>query len=286
MRFSALLVTLGLTGALATPTLVSRQAGAVGVISDIQAQTSALASAVSSYNGGDPSAVKSASEKLVSTINSGVDTVKSGSALSTADALALTSPVQDLTKQVEDVVSDLISKKDQFVAANAGGTVYQDLQAQYTAADNLAKAISAKVPEALADIAAQLSAGITTAIQKGLDAYKDAASSTGTASSSSAPATETETATETSTATGTVTKTATSTPVIPTGTASGSASATPPPALPPPRAAPAPALALPPPPPAPTSSPLAPPARSTSATLSAVPSSLPPSPSLSKRPRF
>jgi hypothetical protein len=227
MRFSALLVTLGLTGALATPTLVSREAAAVGVISDISAQVSALASAVSSYSGGDPSAVKSASEKLVSTINTGVDTVKNGDALTTADALALTSPVQDLTKQVEGVVSDLISKKDQFVAANAGGTVYQDLQAQYTAADNLAKAISAKVPESLSDIAAQLSAGITAAIQKGLDAYKDAASSTGTASSSSASATETKTATDTSTATGTVTKTATSTAVIPTGTASGSASATP-----------------------------------------------------------
>ncbi|KAH2763279.1 Cell wall mannoprotein 1 [Aspergillus fumigatus] len=226
MRFSALLVTLGLTGALATPTLVSREAPAVGVISDISAQTSALASAVSSYNGGDPSAVKSASEKLVSTINSGVDTVKSGPALSTADALALTSPVQDLTKQVEGVIDDLISKKDKFVAANAGGTVYEDLKAQYTAADSLAKAISAKVPESLSDIAAQLSAGITAAIQKGIDAYKDAASSTGTASSS-APATETATATETSTAPGTVTETATSTPVIPTGTASGSASATP-----------------------------------------------------------
>lgn len=219
MRFSALLVTLGLTGALATPTLVSRQGGAVGVISDIQAQTSALASAVSSYSGGDPSAVKSASEKLVSTINSGVDSVKSGPALSTADALALTSPVQDLTKQVQGVVNDLISKKDKFVAAGAGGTVYQDLQSQYTAADNLAKAISAKVPESLSDIAAQLSAGITAAIQKGIDSYKDAASSTGSSSSASASATETKTAT------GTATKTATSTAVIPTGTASGSASA-------------------------------------------------------------
>ncbi|GIK07759.1 cell wall mannoprotein 1 [Aspergillus viridinutans] len=221
MRFSALLVTLGLTGALATPTLVSRQAAAVGVISDIQAQTSALASAVSSYNGGDPSAVKSASEKLVSTINTGVDTVKSGADLSTADALALTSPVQDLTKQVQGVVSDLISKKDKFVAAGAGSTVYQDLQSQYTAADNLAKAISAKVPSSLSDIAAQLSAGITAAIQKGIDAYKDVATSTGSSSSSSASATETKTATETST--GTTTKTATSTAVIPTGTASGSA---------------------------------------------------------------
>ncbi|GIJ88260.1 cell wall mannoprotein 1 [Aspergillus pseudoviridinutans] len=222
MRFSALLVTLGLTGALATPTLVSRQGGATGVISDISAQVSALASAVSSFNGGDPSGVKSASDKLVSTINSGVDTVKSGPALTATDALALTSPVQDLTKQVQGVVNDLISKKDKFVAAGAGSTVYQQLQSQYTAADNLAKAISAKVPSSLSDIAAQLSAGITAAIQKGIDGYKDVATSTGSSSSSSASATETKTAT--ATATGTTTKTATSTAVIPTGTASGSAS--------------------------------------------------------------
>ncbi|KAF7161026.1 hypothetical protein CNMCM5623_006703 [Aspergillus felis] len=225
MRFSALLVTLGLTGAMATPALVARQGGATGVISSIQAQTSALASAVSSYNGGDPSAVKSAADKLVSTINSGVDSVKSGADLSTADALALTSPVQDLTKQVQGVVNDLISKKDKFVAAGAGSTVYQQLQSQYTAADNLAKAISSKVPSSLSDIASQLSAGITAAIQKGVDAYKDVATSTGSSSSSSASATETKTAT--ATATGTTTKTATSTAVIPTGTASGSASASP-----------------------------------------------------------
>ncbi|RHZ56403.1 cell wall mannoprotein 1 family protein [Aspergillus thermomutatus] len=223
MRFSALLVTLGLTGALATPTLVARDAPAVGVISDISAQTSALASAVSSYNGGDPSAVQSASDKLVSTINSGVDTVKSGADLSTADALALTSPVQDLTKQVQGVVNDLISKKDQFVAAGAGGAVYKSLQEQYTAADNLAKAISSKVPSSLSDIAAQLSAGITAAIQKGIDAYKDAGSSS-SSSSASASATETSTATATATKTGSSSSSA----VIPTGTsASGSASATP-----------------------------------------------------------
>ncbi|RHZ48187.1 Cell wall mannoprotein 1 [Aspergillus turcosus] len=230
MRFSAILVTLGLTGALATPTLVSRQtAPAVGVISDIQAQTSALASAVSAFNGGDATPVETASKKLIDTINTGVQTVSSGPDLTTTDALALTSPVQDLTKQVQGVVSDLISKKDQFVSAGAGPTVYQSLQAQYTAADNLSKAISAKVPSALSDIAAQLSAGITAAIQKGIDAYKDVATATSSATSTaSSTATETSTMTETSTGTSTATATetaTTSTAVIPSGT--GSASTTP-----------------------------------------------------------
>lgn len=226
MRFSAILVTLGLTGALATPTLTSRQnAPAAGVISDIQAQVSAVASAVSAFNGGDPKPVEDASTKLVSVITSGTQKVSSGPDMTTTDALGLTQPVQDLTKQVQGVINDLISKKDQFVKANAGPTVYKNLQEQYTASDNLSKAISAKVPSSLSDIASQLSAGITAAIQKGIDAYKDAGSSTGTTSST---ATETNTKTETSTGTATATATVTattSTAVIPTGT--GSASTTP-----------------------------------------------------------
>ncbi|KAF7169307.1 hypothetical protein CNMCM6106_004219 [Aspergillus hiratsukae] len=150
MRFSAILVTLGLTGALATPTLTSRQtAPAVGVISDIQAQVSEVASAVSAFDGADPKPVEDASTKLVSIINSGVQTVSSGPDMSTTDALALTGPVQDLTKQVEGVIDDLIAKKDQFVSAGAGPTVYQNLQDQYAASDKLSKAISAKVPSEL-----------------------------------------------------------------------------------------------------------------------------------------
>jgi hypothetical protein len=225
MRFSAILVTLGLTGALATPTLTSRQnAPAAGVISGIQAQLSAVASAVSAFDGKDPKPVEDASSKLVTIINDGTKTVSSGPAMTTMDALGLTGPVQDLTKQTEGVINDLISKKDQFVAANAGPTVYQNLQEQYTASDNLSKAISAKVPQGLGDLASQLAAGITAAIQKGIDAYKDAGSAPTSSGTSSASATETSTKTETSTgtatATATVTGTTTSTPVIPTGTAS------------------------------------------------------------------
>lgn len=227
MRFSALLVTLGLTGALATPALVERAAPAVGVIEGISTQTDAFGSAVSSYNGGDPSAVASASEKVISTINSGVETVKSGGDLSTTDALALTGPVQDLTKKVEGVISDLISKKDKFVAASAGGAILKSLQAQYTAADNLAKAISGKVPAALADVAAQLSAGITAAIQKGVDAYKDAGSTAPTSSGSA-----TESATPTAGPTGTKPGSSSSTGVIPTGSSSASGSSTPKPTAP------------------------------------------------------
>ncbi|KAL5357625.1 hydrophobic surface binding protein A-domain-containing protein [Aspergillus floccosus] len=230
MRFSALF-TLGLaTVAIATPTKVQRDAAPVeSVISAIEDKTDALGTAISGYNGGDTKSVESASADLISTIKSGVETVNSNGALTSTDALALTSPVQDLTKKVESVIDSIISKKSAFVGAGAGGTVLESLNAQYSAAKSLADAISSKVPESLADLAAQLSSGITKAIQKGIDAYKDAGSgsSSTTGGSSSTTTGGGSSTTGGSSATTTAGPTATSTPVIPTGGSSGSSTAVP-----------------------------------------------------------
>lgn len=195
MKFSAFsLLTLGLTtGVFANPTKVIREPSLVqrdltaitGVLSEVSSKVDALGSAINSYSGGDPSSVNSASDDLISTIKSGVSTVQASGDLSSTDALGLTSPVQDLTKKVEGVVDSLISKKADFVAAGAGPTVYRSLQDQYDASKSLSDSITSKVPEALQDIAASLSAGITNAIQKGLDAYKDAGSGPTTAPSGS-----------------------------------------------------------------------------------------------------
>ncbi|KAF9894420.1 hypothetical protein FE257_007923 [Aspergillus nanangensis] len=233
MKFSALF-TLGLaTAAIATP--AKRASGATDVIADITEKTQALGSAVSAYSGGDPSSVQSASDTLISTIKSGVESVNGGGDLSSTDALALTSPVQDLTKDVEAVVSDLIDKKSKFEAAGKAGTVLQSLKDQYAAADSLAKAISSKVPAALSDIAAELSSGITAAIQKGIDGYKGATDSEGGSSTTDGGSEPTETAeptgtaepTETAEPTATATATGgatTSAPVIPTGSSSSTPS--------------------------------------------------------------
>ncbi|PKY05707.1 cell wall manno protein MnpA [Aspergillus campestris IBT 28561] len=175
MKFTALF-TLGLaTSAIATPSLVQRDGKEVqSLIKDISAKTEALDSAISSYNGGDASKVQSASEELISVTTKGTETVKAGDDLTSSDALGLTSPIQDLTDKIETAVDNLISKKSKFEAAGAAGEIKAALSEQFDAAKGLAEALSAKVPEALSDIADELSAGITKALQKGVDAYKDA----------------------------------------------------------------------------------------------------------------
>ncbi|KAL3433486.1 hydrophobic surface binding protein A-domain-containing protein [Aspergillus tetrazonus] len=223
MKFTGLFTLALATTALATP--AKRQSSPADIIDTISSKVDALGSAVNSYSGGDPSDVQSASDDLVSTIRSAVEEVNAGPDLSNSDALALTSPIQDLTDDVEGVIDQLIAKKDQFVEAGAGGDVKAALSEQYDAASSLAEALSAKVPSALEDIAAELSAGITNAIQKGVDAYADVEDG-GSSSSTSATGTATATSTgsETSSATDAPTSTS-STPVIPTAT--GTESSTP-----------------------------------------------------------
>lgn len=220
MKFSTIF-TLGLAGtALANP-LVAR-AGPTDIISDISSKTDALDSAIKGYSGGDTKKVEDASADLVSTITKGTDTIKGGPDLSTSDALGLTEPVQALTKKVQQTIDDLIAKKDEVVKAGAGGKVKESLNAQKSAADGLASAISGKVPESLKDIAKQLSAGISNAIQKGIDSYKDV-SDGGSSATPSASATGTASATKT----GGATATGTSTRVIPTSSGAASSSSVP-----------------------------------------------------------
>jgi hypothetical protein len=207
------------------PSLVERDLATVtGVISAIQAKVKALDSAINSYNGGDVSAVQSASDSVVSAINSGVATVKGSGDLSQNDALQLPGPVQELTKDVQSAVNDIISKKDKIVAACQGAQTLKDLQQQKTASGALADAITSKVPSSLQGIASQLSSGITAAIQKGIDSYQNAggcSSSSSSSASSASSATGTGAATSATSATSaTITTTATS-----PGSAAGSSSA-------------------------------------------------------------
>ncbi|GMG16187.1 unnamed protein product [Aspergillus oryzae] len=226
MRFSAIF-TLGLAGtALATPLVERAGSSPTDIISGISDKTDALDSAIKAYNGGDPSKVESASADLISTITKGTDAIKSGDDISTTDALALPEPVQALTKKVEQAIDDIIAKKDKFVEAGAGGKVKDSLNQQKSAADGLASAITSKVPESLKEIAQSLSAGISTAIQKGVDAYKDVSDSAPSSSAgSSASATATGSASETGSASTTGSASATSSSVIPTSGAASSSAA-------------------------------------------------------------
>jgi Hydrophobic surface binding protein A. len=225
MKFTSIaLAALGLTAnVLASPTLHRRDLEAfTSVIEEIDSATKDFASTVESYSGGDAGEVLNKAQAIVDKVTSGASSLEGEDKLSNSEALALTGPVQDLTDTVNSAIDAIIDKKPQIVEAGAGGDILQSLQDQHSAASRLSEIISGKVPDALSDIAAELSKGITDAIQRGIDEYKDAGdgddgdddddgNGDGGDTTTSTPSDPTATATETPSETPTETATETST---------------------------------------------------------------------------
>jgi hypothetical protein len=193
MRLISILALAGFTAAEAS--IYGRQvATVVNVINQITTDTKDLDTIVKSFSGaGDVPKLQAASDKLATTVTDGVDTVNNASSLSLTDALQIQGQVQALQSTVETTVNDLISKKSTIVSAGAGARVETSLQQQLKGAQQLSTAISSKVPSEVSGLAQQFSSGITNALQKGVDAFKDtggaAATSGGTTASGAASAT-------------------------------------------------------------------------------------------------
>jgi len=167
MRFATLAFA---TGAIAQLTVLTP------VIDKIVSDVGALDTAIVAYSSGDAAAVLSAGKTLLDDINAGVTTAKGSSDLSQTDALSLTTPIQGLQTATEGVIRDLTAKKCAFVSAGKSADVLTNLQDQLTASKALADAITSKVPQALQSVAATLSSGIATALQGGVDSFKDTSS--------------------------------------------------------------------------------------------------------------
>jgi hypothetical protein len=88
------------------------------------------------------------------------------------DALTLQQSAQTLTTTASTTVTDLIAKKAIITQAGAQAMTLQNLMQQKTASDALAKAVTAKVPANVQSIAQQQTAMISTALDKGIAAFK------------------------------------------------------------------------------------------------------------------
>jgi uncharacterized protein YukE len=188
MRFIQILPFLGV--AAATAELVERQVSVVsGVFSKISTDVTSLDSAVKSFSG-DGGALTSASTSLLADIKSGTDTISNSQSLDLTGATQIATSVTGLQSTIQTTIQDLISAKSKLVAAGLGGTVYQSLVAQKTASQGLSDAVAKKTPTELQSVATQLSGGIISAIQQGIDAYADQkdAPTGGAGGASSAPA--------------------------------------------------------------------------------------------------
>ncbi|KAL1959197.1 hypothetical protein VTO42DRAFT_2702 [Malbranchea cinnamomea] len=177
MKFGATVVTLGLAigASFAEPIPKVKRAlqDYVDVITGINDQVNLVGTLFSAYTGGDASAIVQAGEDLVALINQGTSDVNGFDPLSVADGLSLVQPILDLTDDVNATIDIVISKEAVVDANNYHDTVVQNLQDQKAASDGLAAAITAKTPAELADLAAELAAGVSAAIQRGIDAYSD-----------------------------------------------------------------------------------------------------------------
>ncbi|CEL03875.1 hypothetical protein ASPCAL05014 [Aspergillus calidoustus] len=171
MKFSAVLSALALVapGVFASPT--QRDLATIqGVITDIQGQVNSLQTAIEA-SPLDADAIIAQSNALVTTIQDGATTVNGQPVLTQIEALGLVSPVQDLAADVDTTIQALIGVKDDILDLGEGCTTLEALQAQAAAAQQLSDAIVSKVPAALEDIATELAATVSAAIQKGVDAY-------------------------------------------------------------------------------------------------------------------
>ncbi|KAF2675079.1 hypothetical protein BT63DRAFT_436057 [Microthyrium microscopicum] len=169
-----------------------------GVLTTIGTKLSALDSAVNAFSG-DISALQSASDDVISTLKSGTSTISGTDTLSQTDAVGVATSVQTLETSVQKAVNDIISKKSAIVAGGFGGQVLKALQDQQSGSDALAKALTSKVPTELQSVATQLSAGIHTDIQKGIDAFQGTGGSAPASSSSKGGAAPTSTKTSAAT---------------------------------------------------------------------------------------
>jgi len=182
MKFA--IATLALTGAAFGASILERQVQTiVGVVNEIEKKTTSLDTAVKGFSG-DVAGLTSASDDLAASVSKGVTTVNGASSITLTDSVQIQGQVSNLQTAVESVVNDLISKKEALVAAGQGGTVEKQLTDQLTGAKALQAAISSKVPPEVQSLAQQLSAGINTALEKGISAFKGTGGS-GAGSSSS-----------------------------------------------------------------------------------------------------
>ncbi|KAE9991310.1 hypothetical protein EG327_000151 [Venturia inaequalis] len=187
MKFSSALTILAASGA-ASATILERQVQAIiGVVNGINTEVGSLDTAIKGFSG-DPKPLLAASEKALATVTKGVETVNAASSITLTDSVQIQGQVSNLQASLESVVSGLLGKKSDLIAAGQGQAVYKNLQDQLTGAKGLAAAISSKVPPEVKSLADTLSAGIITALQKGIDGFKDApAGGASTKSPSSAP---------------------------------------------------------------------------------------------------
>jgi hypothetical protein len=165
---------------------VRRQVDVIqGAFTKISSDTQAVDTAVKAFSG-DGGPLAAATSTLLTDLNSGISSVNNAQPVDIGAATQIATYVTGLQSTVEQTINDLKSAKSKIVAAGLGGVVLKSLQDQKTASQDFSDAVTKKTPTALQAVAQQLSSGIISSIQSGIDAYKDQANAPAPSGGSSA----------------------------------------------------------------------------------------------------
>ncbi|KAG5976470.1 hypothetical protein E4U55_007336 [Claviceps digitariae] len=196
MKYSTAIAVIAATGAYADLQTVK------DVLTSVSGGIEGLETAAQSFSGnvGD---VKSEADRLVAVIKKGKSTVDGSSDLTIQDALGLTSPVQDLTKKSQALLTTFKSKRPDVEKVAACDTVRSELGDINENSQGLIKSVVSKVPKDAQSIAESLASELTKVLAQAQDDFSEAncknsggATKTGEPSKTSAATSNTPTATE------------------------------------------------------------------------------------------
>jgi hypothetical protein len=108
---------------------------------------------------------------VLAAIQGATAAISASAALDVIGASSIVGPADHLVKETEKTIADLVAKKDVIAGAKQTALVLDQLKSQAAAAQQLADAITSKVPDATKEIAKSQSAKITAAINKGVSAF-------------------------------------------------------------------------------------------------------------------
>ncbi|EEY20370.1 cell wall protein [Verticillium alfalfae VaMs.102] len=153
------------------PALVVRELAIVtGVINQVGTGIASLDQAVQAFTT-DPTQLQQASQQLINTFRQGATSIQGSTELTLQEAVQLQQLVGSLQTNGQSLVRNLQNKKPAFQQANLCDVVRAQVGEFTTGAGSLIDAIVSKVPQAAQQIAAQMAAGFTRALQESAQGF-------------------------------------------------------------------------------------------------------------------
>jgi hypothetical protein len=177
MRFSQVITLTLVSSVFASPRIMKRDLATIeGQIDAVNAKitivdNTVVALTASSDIGAAATTLTAQSGDIVTALNAGTSAITATDAVSLSDALTLNTYSNALVDNVNQTVTDFISKKDIIVAGGQGSTVVTQLQSLKTASSPFIDAIVSKVPEAAQSIAKSQAGKVLTSLDQGIAAF-------------------------------------------------------------------------------------------------------------------